>query len=134
MVSSHKSRGAPDETTDNTSVMAPLKESALAGVGAALGFVALFAASQVLPMLPGDVKIMCPPLGAVAVLLFCLCALLCPPLPFALCNSARTQRTQCTQRTQRTQRTQHTQDTRHTHLCHFCYCKNAFLKKKCLLL
>ena len=80
--------------------MAPLKESALAGVGAALGFVALFAASQVLPMLPGDVKIMCPPLGAVAVLLFCLCALLCPPLPFALCNSARTQRTQRTQHTE----------------------------------
>ena len=94
--------------------MAPLKESALAGVGAALGFVALFAASQVLPMLPGDVKIMCPPLGAVAVLLFCLCALLCPPLPFAYCNSARMQRTQHTQHSQCTQRTQHTQHT-HTH-------------------
>uniref|UniRef100_A0A7S0EW41 HPP transmembrane region domain-containing protein n=1 Tax=Phaeocystis antarctica TaxID=33657 RepID=A0A7S0EW41_9EUKA len=52
--------------------MAPLAESALAGIGAALGFLALYATSQVLPMLPGDVKVMCPPLGAVAVLLFCL--------------------------------------------------------------
>eukprot|EP00320_Phaeocystis_rex_P020225 CAMPEP_0119062594 /NCGR_PEP_ID=MMETSP1178-20130426/6145_1 /TAXON_ID=33656 /ORGANISM="unid sp, Strain CCMP2000" /LENGTH=162 /DNA_ID=CAMNT_0007043893 /DNA_START=87 /DNA_END=575 /DNA_ORIENTATION=+ len=52
--------------------MAPLIESAQAGIGAALGFLALYAASQALPMLPGDVKIMCPPLGAVAVLLFCL--------------------------------------------------------------
>ena len=88
MVSSRESPGPTKPPTH--ALMAPLKESALAGVVAALGFVALFAASQVLPMLPGDVKIMCPPLGAVAVLLFCLCALLCPPLPFALCNSART--------------------------------------------
>ena len=59
--------------------MAPFKESALAGLGAALGFLALYATSKALPMLPGDVKVMCPPLGAVAVLLFCLCALRPPP-------------------------------------------------------
>ena len=64
--------------------MAPLAESALAGIGAALGFLALYATSQVLPMLPGDVKVMCPPLGAVAVLLFCLCALRPPPPSSAL--------------------------------------------------
>ena len=64
--------------------MAPFKESALAGIGAALGFLALYATSLVLPMLPGDVKVMCPPLGAVAVLLFCLCALRPPPLSSAL--------------------------------------------------
>ena len=65
--------------------MAPLAESALAGIGAALGFLALYATSQVLPMLPGDVKVMCPPLGAVAVLLFCLCALRPPPPSSLLC-------------------------------------------------
>ena len=68
------------------STMAPFKESALAGIGAALGFLALYATSLVLPMLPGDVKVMCPPLGAVAVLLFCLCALR-PPPPSALCST-----------------------------------------------
>ena len=65
--------------------MAPLVESALAGVGAALGFLALYATSQVLPMLPGDVKVMCPPLGAVAVLLFCLCASALAAALSALC-------------------------------------------------
>ena len=54
--------------------MAPLLESLTAGVGAALGFLALYVTSQALTNVPGEIKCMCPPLGAVAVLLFCLCA------------------------------------------------------------
>jgi len=52
--------------------MAPLLESLTAGVGAALGFLALYVTSQALTNVPGEIKCMCPPLGAVAVLLFCL--------------------------------------------------------------
>ena len=54
--------------------MAPLVESLTAGFGAALGFAALYVTSQALTQVPGEIKCMCPPLGAVAVLLFCLCA------------------------------------------------------------
>ena len=54
--------------------MAPLVESLTAGFGAALGFAALYVTTQALTQVPGEIKCMCPPLGAVAVLLFCLCA------------------------------------------------------------
>ena len=117
MVSSRKSAVRADETTD-TRAMAPLKESALAGVGAALGFVALFAASQVLPMLPGDVKIMCPPLGAVAVLLFCLCALLCPsPSATARARNASNARNARNARSARSARSTPTHTDTQRHRC-----------------